>query len=94
MDIKKLFRSKYELVSAYHALFDAKDPQSRLVVYDLMKFTNMLGPTYSSGDSAESMAFEEGKRAVMLYILHQTQINPAELYDRLMDAGREEEVNE
>ena len=93
-NLKALFNRERDVVAAYHAVFDTDSHFSKKVVLDLMRFTNMLQPTFSPNESSESLAYEEGKRAVMLYILSRLQTSPEELYNKMMEASKEGVSNE
>lgn len=92
-ELRNLFKRQHSVVEAYHKVFDRESPFSEQVMVDLMQFTNMLQPTFNATDSSESLAFEEGKRAVMLYILSKLQVSPAELYERLLEASKQGDMN-
>lgn len=50
-------------------------PEGKRVLYDLMGFCNFMKPTLNKNNDPIEMAFNEGKRQVVLMILTKCQLN-------------------
>lgn len=62
----------------YHATFTG--PSGEFCIQDLMKFCNVNNPSFDPLNPNSSLtAFNEGKRAVILYVLSLLQVNEVQL---------------
>ena len=69
------------------------------VLEDIMRFNFVLNTTMQDNDALQ-IAFNEGRRAVVLAIMNNLQVSPAELmdkqkevYDRISTDNREQSVS-
>ena len=56
-----------DLTLAWRAVLDRRDPQARLVLADLADMCGVARTTHVPG-SPDASGFQEGKRAVFLYV--------------------------
>lgn len=71
--------------SMYKRVFETED--GKKVLYDLMKFCNMLQPCFVKGDPYES-THNDGQRSVALFILTQMNVDTEALL-KLIKQGEE-----
>ena len=89
--LSKLGRRKSDLVKAYRKLFAS--PEGQLVLGDLMKEGYMLKPTHDP-KSLEAGHKNEGKRELVLHVLHKLQTDPVKLMQQIREYKQQEEKYE
>lgn len=80
-------KEKEALLTAYTRKFN--DLDAELILMDLMRFANMDASIYHSGTKPGDLEFNEGKKAVVRYILDHVQIGAIEF---LAKAGKDTAV--
>lgn len=75
-------------LQAYYNVFNS--PEGQIVLEDLEQFTECDSQSYEPGLSFDTVAYNEGLRAVMLYIRQGMQ-GLAQLEQEEQDVGRESE---
>lgn len=91
--MKKLYEQMVGLRTAYRSIFATED--GKRVLKDLMQRTHMFGTTFE-GD-AIAMAYNEGRRSVVLQILKMLEVNPEQyrhLYGESVDEYLETQMEE
>ena len=71
--LKKVGKVQKDRVLDYKRTFDS--PEGKRVLYDLMIFGNFISPTLTVKNDPIEMAFNEGKRQVVLKILTYCQLD-------------------
>lgn len=91
---KKLISRRTETIQAYREFFSTKKGQ--IILHDLMKVTGFRYPSYKPGHTkSEDMAFNEGRKSVVLQILQTVNASEEQIHKHLqVIQSKEEELNE
>jgi hypothetical protein len=87
----KLGRKQSDLVKAYRTVFNT--PEGQLVLYNLMNEGYMLKPTHDP-KSSEGGLKNEGKRELVLHILHKIKTDPVQLLEKIRKGKQMEDKYE
>jgi hypothetical protein len=85
MDLRGWGNKKKAVTKAYRRLFDSED--GTMVLEDMCKMCNFNASTFSN-DPLE-MAFNEGKRSIILRIMRVLKSDPTELFKLIEDNQKE-----
>lgn len=84
MDLFKRAKERAATIRAYRDVF-ASD-QGKLILKDLIKECHVASPVMAE-DTNETF-FNEGKRNVFLYIMNRTNLDPDEVFKRIVSDGQ------
>ena len=81
---------KYTKCLDYKKVFDS--PEGKSVLYDLMRHSSFLKPTYVTSDPMASDR-NEGMRELFLYILYQVELDPNDVLETIRENKEQEKTD-